>query len=448
MVNDISTRIWRNRRCYCNIFWEDQIDLDVTNYDCDDEKIDETSASVFLNPVIEAIPHLDFFAISLSDVVDKITLNCKVKITHLKRNLFIYFILFSFLQNLGRLSLVGVFKDDSTSHIMEKVLRGIPEIIDLDLSGTICSDEMLTVIGKHCHKLRYLNLTGCKRVTIYGLMSLSEGNESEITHLDLTNVIILPEACLVVLDRFPLLSQLRYNWWNTILEAAQNKPDLVFPDIEEISMTEVKADPLQQMQKTLPNLCEICLSYLYLREKDWLIDMVGFYNTKLTSLNLDSISAYDVDVIGYFCPFLENLEVTIDTPIPVSGNVMEKPQNHVPFKFLRTLVLRLYVNFEFKYLRSLFENCSNLKKFDLSTGIWSTTINDKVVSDWLNPLSKLKEVRIRSCPLVTGDAIMELLTLENPLKFLQLNSSTGITEEKKNEMKKYVNDCNLDVLFY
>lgn len=379
-----------------------------------------------------------------------------------------------------------------TSKALQELTLGLPNLRTLDLSGCYqCNNHVLASLGKNCKNLHVLKLDSCKKVTDLGLKELCSDNTtgnncSKIVEISLSATSVSSEGIFNLLVTQPYLQSLSLSYCHPLpsqqIYFNESYLSLGTTKLKYVDLSNTSID-----NSVVKNLCEICpsLSNLILTEcpnltgscLDYLkslcdlkhlhLDGSGFdfdkelkpflmaHGYRLEALHLPTSCNIDTEIIGQYCTSLTYLLLTDSSNL--SGSFINKDNKTLTLleacQHLKCLNLQ---HCTFSGSKPFTEHLSSIfctLKCDLETlnlsGIEDLEYENITKFIESPCFSKLKQIDISRCPLVTKELVFLLLNSCKSLETLNVSDCWKVNRrdiETANQIIKK-SGCQIELIW-
>ncbi len=364
-----------------------------------------------------------------------------------------------------------------------KLLKMLPQLVHLNLSGTKCNDQVMSIVGHHCPNLQRLDINNCHLVTDAGIFSLCMplgGSVSKCTkfvHLEAMSPMVTIKGIKVLLSCCSRIEVLKsphvvYSISELYNESVANGK---FDETFKYELTSLMWHPYHHgtlvdhsgliawglVCSMCPKMRDIELITDLIVGQDWLshlnqlehlqhltitaiddgriLGMVEFLQKcghRLLSLNVTNPNIGLSD-LGIYCPNLQTLSVHLEGTHTghTFGNI-PKPEKHMLVN-LTELSVKLddISNLQPSYIFNVLLHSKSLQRLDLN-GVHFFT--DDLIEDILqtNPLEHLERLELLNCNQITMDGVDALLGSCTQLSVLNLILCHEITRRDFDSIKR------------
>ena len=336
--------------------------------------------------------------------------------------------------------------------VVERLENGCCSLINL-VSFSMrchCTDKILQVMA-YCTRLKYLDVMSSVEVTDICVTSVLQMKNLKVINMWSTS--LTADGYTELLIGLPHLSKLAWFDLNGQALASMKTSPLSLQNYE---ASRVSEDQLFIMVQMCPNLTQVSfhkveadLSVLgalkHLREikithcnavNSNLKGLLVIAGCNITSLELHELEDVDLLMIGVLCANLKRMCLICEFQSSDSSFLGIKAPL---FKELEDL------RFGSKYSESLFFNCTNIRKLEISR---CDNLNDDVFAELLrrNPLKQLQILSICHSGQLSMNTVYLLLDSCNKLRVLEgLDSWGGITKSQVMELCTEMKRKNMDI---
>ncbi|KAK2706010.1 hypothetical protein QYM36_016137 [Artemia franciscana] len=373
--------------------------------------------------------------------------------------------------------------------ILKEVLSCLKNLEVLKLTGTNCSDEILSVVGAYGSKLKDLNVASCKDVSDSGISAICYtmndlGDESKpicsnLQRLNVGHTRVTDTGIRVALlnlhnlrifecgNSVGVIANIHRKDWENGKETTKYK----LIDLYMESGTDFVEYDFHIAASLCPNVIRLkiaCGSEVF--DKDLLAFMelkdlrelhiggetdtnVSFYGgimpllqirgRNLDRLTLAELSGINIDVVGELCSNLKHLNIFLnDSYSGFRPPSLPKPSDCVGLRVLETLRIVCQTSMRLN---------SDIPSLHLVELLTAPTLRYIYIKDCqslsddllmqvlnLNQFEFLEHFEIEQCHNITGDAIETILSLKKPPKQLKMWSCRNIIRRSFENIKSVV----------
>ncbi|OXG19701.1 F-box and leucine-rich repeat protein GRR1 [Cryptococcus neoformans Tu401-1] len=366
---------------------------------------------------------------------------------------------------LERLNISGA--DKLTSGALRNVIACVPNLVSLDLTGVINTDDaVLVVVGETCKKLQAINLSECRLVGDEGVLALAKESRvlrrikfDKCHRITQKSLIPLIRACPLVLEydlqdvislsssvlhtvflHASHLRELRVNGCVSLdencipnlLDLSEMQDDWIAKVSEDVG---IKVEPAEGVTMLRP----VTTTFEYLR----VVDMTGCTDLgdkavdnlitnapKLRQLTLNKCPALtdkSLESIGKLGKHLHNLHLGHVSLITDDG-VINLAKSCTRLRYLDLACCTLLTD---ACVAEIGENMPKLKRFGL---VKVTNITDEAIYSLVRKHTSLERVHLSYCDQLSVKAIAYLL---NKLAHIKHLSLTGVSSFKVPELQEF-----------
>ncbi|KAL7645807.1 UNVERIFIED_CONTAM: hypothetical protein RMT77_002704 [Armadillidium vulgare] len=372
------------------------------------------------------------------------------------------------------------------SHVSPLALiRLIPtlhQILFLNFSMTEITDQILSLIGKHCLEIRDLNVSQCP-ITNHGIYSLCYDAEekkiqcTKLQRLNVTGCMITTESLVILLQKIPTLKHLDYENTFRIFGKIPTKNKIPIGSQEPIqvySLQQLNAsdDNINPYMENAIQMCPLTtsvaisnciisneslyrimtlesLSQLRFTNNDnqsidfyeGILPILTVCGHRLETLLLVKFTMIDIAAIGECCPNLRNFAMS-------NISVFEELLYPKDSAFRELTALEVWTDVYSEsvspiILKQVLLFCPNLQNLLISG---SSALNDKLMEEILkvNHLTELSRLTIDNCPNISCTTFQTLLDLKNKLTLVRIWSCFSITREESLILHRKIKKENCD----
>ncbi|KAE8540539.1 hypothetical protein D1P53_003489 [Cryptococcus gattii VGV] len=366
---------------------------------------------------------------------------------------------------LERLNISGA--DKLTSRALRNVIACVPNLVSLDLTGVINTDDaVLVVVGETCKKLQAINLSDCKLVGDEGVLALAKESRvlrrikfDKCHRITQKSLIPLIRACPLVLeydlqDVISLSSSVLHNVFlhashlrelrvngcvsldenciPNLLDLCEMQDDGIAKASEAVG---IKIDPAEGITMLRP----VTTTFEYLRVVDMTgctelgdkaVDNLVTNAPKLRQLTLSkcpSLTDKSLESIGKLGKHLHNLHLGHVGLITDNG-VINLARSCTRLRYLDLACCALLTD---ACVAEIGENMPKLKRFGL---VKVTNITDDAIYSLVRRHTSLERVHLSYCDQLSVKAVAYLL---NKLPHIKHLSLTGVSSFKVPELQEF-----------
>ena len=376
--------------------------------------------------------------------------------------------------------------------------ESFPSLKSLNLSGTKCTDHVLTTVGHHCPHLQYLRLSGCP-ITDKGVAnfcspsSRQKGPSAQLIRLDVDHTRVELAGLQAALSNIATLQWLSHHMTcAAITELHKHDKDQrvaanKYYQLRNLQLQDNSSTPRHQIHAWVDTACTLCphvttvqmtcstshvapslgtlteLRSLDLVEEEsadleeHILCLLQVRGCNLRHLRLSNLTRVDLQVLGRTCPNLVHLTLTY-----MNGEMTFLENSHAalsccqpnssvrPFSRLVELNLIVYTgsNLTSSMLLDLLLYCDQLKKLTL-TGM-DTAVTDHLFDelDEAGSLARVETVHLSMCHSFTGEALLPWLLHSTSLTEVTLQDCWLVTRAWYEQVLAFIEHNRIPVTLH
>ncbi|CAG0889187.1 unnamed protein product [Darwinula stevensoni] len=345
-------------------------------------------------------------------------------------------------------------------------LQHMPNLVSFTLNSD-CSDDVLRSLGKHCPKLRHLDVYGSQHVTDQGLAWIIFCKELRSINLFRTSVEV-PGLALLLKELKYLQTLYRCNELGQVLEYMTGKYCNLTPlNLREFRCRDASQVQMKLLAKLCPNVEYVSLFHddrisdlgvlaslenlkvLHLLSADFYSDQVNLLlkrcGSRLSELHMehvDEIDTFALMDIAQICPNLTSLKF-FNCEFHNYGTFQFRTFEIAPFQNLQQLVCVCDCDVEQTVF--LLQHCYDIEEIILGPHVG---LNDECLSSTLqrNSMQKLTKFHMRHTNHLSLASVYALIdTCPNLQSLTQLEGWNKISNEELENLRAYIRSQNIDL---